>query len=131
MDKINTFKAMLPFIPARYRRPLILYIHLEEMMNIMTSLQLCLKTPITDYGNSTADPSELLGMLKQNMSEQDSQMLNMLSNMNNMSPMFSAMNAMGGMGDGKNPSSDNITGDNDFSEDIDNLFKDFIDETQK
>ncbi len=58
-------------------------------------------------------------------------MLNMLSNMNNMSAMFSAMNAMGGMGDGKNPSSDNITGDNDFSEDIDNLFKDFIDETQK
>lgn len=128
MDKINTFKAMLPFIPAMYRRPLLFYIHFEEMMSIMASLKTCLNTPIPDYNSSQADPSELFDMLKQNMSKQDSDMVNMFSGMNNMASMFSAMNAMNS---GNSTSTEGNSKDNDFSEDIDNLFKDFVDETQK
>lgn len=113
MDKINMFKAMLPLIPPNYRRILIFYIHFEEMMNIMASLKKCLNTPISDFDDgSLKNPNDLLGFMKKNMSKQDSEMFDMFS-------MFS-----GGFG-GSSSSPDN-SGSEDFSEDIDNLFKDFL-----
>lgn len=128
MNKIEMFKALLPFIPTNYRRPLLFYIHFEELMNIMASLNSCLKSPLSDYTDSSAkDPSELINLLKKNMSEQDAEIFNMLSNMQNMSSLFSAMNNMGDFSNTENSSDKS----DEFSDEIDDLFKDFITETQK
>lgn len=134
MDKIETFKALLPFIPVTYRRPLLFYIHFEEMMNIMASLRSCLNSPLPDYsGSMPKDSNELMNILKKNMSKQDSEMVEMISGMQNMSSLFSAMNNMGDLSNlakGMNAPSGETKSDNDFSEEIDDLFKDFIAETK-
>lgn len=155
MDKFEIIKAILPFIPAGYRRPLLFYIHFEEMLRIMDSLRACLNMRISgDDSSHPADFSGLLNTLKQNMSKQDSDMLNMLdmlSSMKNMGDMtsdmagmMSAFNFMNNTDNIKNANNTNSTNDmNDtntstgsdnsgeaFSEELDDLFKDFLNETK-
>ena len=43
MDKIETFKTLLPLIPEQYRRPLMIYIHIEEIMRLVNSMQQCMR----------------------------------------------------------------------------------------
>lgn len=127
MDKINMIKNMLPLIPIQYRRTILMYIHIEEIMNIMTSLQQCLNGNFM-YSNEnlSKDPKDMLNILKQNMPKQDSDMINMImgmQNMGNMSSMFDSFNMMG-MG-----SSDKSSGSEVDNEEIDDLFKDFLSST--
>lgn len=147
MDKLDTFKALLPFIPARYRRPLLLFIHIEELMRILNSLSECMHMPIDVMDNKPADMSKILDILKSNMSDEDNDMMSMLlpllmsgglSGGDGLSSVLSGMSGLnlGNMNlkntDDKNMSTNNTdekNTDNDFSDEIDNLFKDFIDET--
>ncbi len=67
MDKLETFKAMLPFIPIGYRRPLLLIIHIEELMRIINSMNECLRMPIDAMDNKPPDMSKMFDILKQNV----------------------------------------------------------------
>lgn len=124
MDKLNMIKNMLPLIPIQYRRTILMYIHIEEIMNIMASLKQCLNGNFMYANeNSSKDPKDMLNILKQNMPKQDSDMLNMImnmQNMENMSSMFDSFNMMG-MGSSNTDSESESS-----NEEIDDLFKDFL-----
>lgn len=135
MDKLETFKAMLPFIPIRYRRPLLLIIHIEELMRIINSMNECLRMPINAMESKPPDMSKMFEILKQNMSGDDGDMMSMLlpllmsggmSGGDGLSSILSGVN----LGNSNNKSTDTENTDTDFSDEIDNLFKDFIDETR-
>lgn len=148
MDKLEIFKAMLPFIPLRYRRPLLLFIHIDELMRIINSMNECLKMPINAMDTSPPDMSKMFDILKQNMSNDESDMMSMLlpllmsGGMSGGDGLSSIISGLSGFNignkdkkksDDQNTDSENMDNestDNDFSDEIDNLFKDFIDETR-
>lgn len=138
MDKLETFKAMLPFIPIRYRRPLLLIIHIEELMRIINSMNECLRMPINAMESKPPDMSKMFEILKQNMSGDDGDMMSMLlpllmsggmSGGDGLSSILSGLSGVN-LGNSNNKSTDTENTDTDFSDEIDNLFKDFIDETR-
>lgn len=150
MDKLETFKAMLPFIPIRYRRPLLLFIHIEELMRIINSLNECMRMPLNVPESGPPDMSKMLDLLKQNMSGDEGDMMSVLlpllmsgglSGGDGLSSLMSGLSGLSGLSgfntansDKKNsekePDKEFENGDNDFSDEIDSLFKDFIDETR-
>jgi hypothetical protein len=138
MDKLEIFKGLMPFIPARYRRPLLLFIHIDELTRIINSMNECLhmKTDI----DTPADMSKLVDLLKSNMPAETGDMMSMLlplmmsggeNNMDNISSLFSAFNSSDTNSHQNTDSkytSQNTS--NEFSDEIDEIFKDFIDETR-
>ncbi len=138
MDKLETFKAMLPFIPIGYRRPLLLIIHIEELMRIINSMNECLRMPIDAMDNKPPDMSKMFDILKQNMSGSEGEMMSMLlpllmsGGMSGGDGLSSIISGLSGLSTGSqnNKSSDSENTDTGFSDEIDNLFKDFVDETR-
>lgn len=143
MDKLETFKAMLPFIPVRYRRPLLLFIHIEELMRIINSMNECLKMPMNIMDSTPPDMSKLFDLFKQNTSGDDGDMMSMLlpllmsgkmSGGDGLSSILSGLSGLNAVNtDSKNTYGKNTGDDNkndDFSDEIDDLFKDFVDETR-
>lgn len=162
MDKLETFKALMPFIPIRYRRPLLLFLHIDELMRIINSMNECLNTPMNVMDEKPADMSKLLEILKGNMSKDDSDMISMFLPLlmlggDGLSSLLSGFTSglFGSSDENKNSTDnrntdthnndnyDNNTynnnnynnnnhnhdNDSDFSDEIDDLFKDFINET--
>lgn len=138
MDKLDTFKAILPFIPIRYRRPLLLIIHIEELMRIINSMNECMNMPINAMDSKPPDMSKMFDILKQNMSGDEGDMMSMLLPLlmsgglaggDGLSSIISGLSGLN-MGNTNNQNSDKENTDTDFSDEIDDLFKDFIDETR-
>lgn len=138
MDKLDTFKAMLPFIPIRYRRPLLLIIHIEELMRIINSMNECMNMPINVMDSKPPDMSKMFDILKQNMSGDEGDMMSMLLPLlmsgglaggDGLSSIMSGLSGLN-MGSTNNQNSDKENTDTDLSDEIDDLFKDFIDETR-
>ncbi len=166
MDKLETFKALMPFIPIRYRRPLLLFLHIDELMRIINSMNECLNAPMNVMEEKPADMSKLLEILKGNMSKDDSDMMSMLlpllmsgglSGGDGLSSLLSGFTSgLSGSSDENKNSTDNRNTDthnndnydnntcnnnnynnnnhnhdnnSEFSDEIDDLFKDFINET--
>ena len=133
MDKIDTFKAMLPFIPIGYRRPLLLIIHIEELMRIINSMNECMRMPLNIADNKPPDMSNMFDLLKKNMPNDEGDMMSVLMPLlmtgGDAASLFSGLSGLNSGGtDNKN--TDKEYTDSDSSDEIDNLFKDFIDETR-
>lgn len=134
MDKLEIFKAMLPFIPTRYRRPFLLIIHIEELMRIINSMNECMRMPINITDSKPPDMSKMFDLLKQNMPNDEGDMMSMLLPLlmaggDGMSSILSGLSGLN-MGSTEKKNTENENTDRDSSDEIDNLFKDFIDETR-
>lgn len=131
MDKIETFKTLLPLIPEQYRRPLMIYIHIEEIMRLVNSMQQCmrgnfLQSPencdinkiIESFsGKSSSESGDLIKSLVPLMANGGLNFSDILSN-----NMFS-----------KNKKSDDeneFESHNNETDDIDNIFKEFLEENK-
>ncbi len=132
MDKLDTFKAILPLIPEGYRRPLMIYLHIEEIMRIINSLKECMNKNYSLEDTGAFDISKLSDMFSSSSPKGENDMLKMMSMF-----MSGGLGGLGGMeqkdGNIKEASGSKAESsskpDKDTDE-IDDIFKDFLDETK-